>query len=306
MAASPPSTIGTSGAAGPFRRALVIANPIAGRGWGERAANELHAGLKGLGIESELHLTRHRGDALDTTRARRDEFDLVASVGGDGTLREVFEGLGDDSVPVAVLPLGTANVLSIDLKLPRQAAGTLELVRRARSTALDVATVNGRLSFLVTGVGFDAAAVAEVERRRKGPITKWSYVAAVAAVLRSWKPVPLEVELDGQRVEGPVEGLFASNIVHYGGVLRLSDTRVLDDGLFDIYLFRDGRLPALAGVGLRGLFGKLPGGSCELRRARRVRVTSALAVPYHVDGDFGGSTPVELEVSPTRRRILVP
>lgn len=306
MAASARKSGETEGAARAFRRALVVANPVAGRGKGEAAARELHERLRGTGIEAELHLTRHRGDAQEVTRLRRDEFDLVASVGGDGTLREVFEGLGDDSVPVALLPLGTANVLSIDLKLPRTPEGLVELVRGGRSTALDVATVNGRLSFLVTGVGFDAAAVHEVERRRKGPITKWSYVGAVAAALRDWKPVPLEVELDGQRVEGPVQGLFASNIVHYGGVLRLSDTRVLDDGLFDIYLFRDGRLPGLAAVGLRGLLGQLPGGKCELRRARRVHVTSALPVPYHVDGDSGGFTPVELEVSPTRRRILIP
>jgi YegS/Rv2252/BmrU family lipid kinase len=306
MASSPSPTSAERGAARPFRRALVIANPIAGRGRGERAAEELVAHLGELGLDVALHRTRHRGDARETVAQRRGSFDLAASVGGDGTLREVFEGLGDDSVPVAVLPLGTANVLAIDLALPRSPAGLAELVRRGHSTALDVAAVNGRLSFLVTGVGFDAAVVAEVERRRRGSITKWSYVPAALAALRQWRPTALHVELDGAAVEGPVEGLFASNIVHYGGVLRLSPTRVLDDGLFDIYLFRDARLRGLGAAGLRGLCGRLPGGSCELRRARSVRVTSERPVPYHVDGDFGGTTPIELTVGSTRRRILVP
>ncbi len=295
-----------SSAPSPFRRALVVANPVAGRGRGERAGRALHEGLAHLGIESALHLTRHRGDALETVRARRAELDLVASVGGDGTLREVFEGLGESGLPVALLPLGTANVLSIDLGLPRDPAGTLELVKAGRSTCIDVADVNGRLSFLVTGVGFDALVVHEVERRRRGPITKLAYLPAALSALRRWKPPQLAVELDGQRVEGPVESLWASNIIHYGGVLRLSPTRVLDDGKFDVYLFRDGGLLGLAAAGMRGLLGRLPGGSCELRRARHLRVTSSAPVPYHVDGDSGGHTPVELAVSATGRRILIP
>ena len=296
----------TSSSPSVFRHALVIGNPIAGAGRGERSARGLSEGLRARGLEVELHLTAGRGDATRRVRGRAREVDLLVSVGGDGTLREVLDGVGDESVPVGILPMGTANVLSLDLKLPRDVAGALEVLARGRTQAIDVARVNGSLGFLVTGVGLDAAVVEELERRRSGPISKSSYVWAALSALRGYATPELTLELDGQRAAGPVGAVLVSNIVHYGGVFRLDAGRRLDDGLYEVYLFRDARLLPMAFAALRGFFSHLPGGSCEMRRARRVRITSPVPVPYHVDGDFGGHTPLDFEVSATRRRILIP
>jgi YegS/Rv2252/BmrU family lipid kinase len=290
----------------PFRRALVIGNPIAGRGRGEASARALSEGLQRLGVDVELHLTRARGDGVGRVASRRNDVDLVVSVGGDGTLREVLEGLDGERTPVAVFPLGTANVLSLDLKLPRDVEGTLRVIAGRKTQLLDVARVNGHLSFLVSGVGLDASAVREVERARRGPISKFSYVPAMLRALRGYRPPHLELEIDGVRVDGPVGMLLISNIIHYGGVIRLSADRALDDGLWEVYVFRNAGLPALAAAGLRGFFSHLPGGSCEMLRARRVRITASEPVAYHVDGDFRGETPLDFEVSPVRRTLLVP
>jgi diacylglycerol kinase (ATP) len=290
----------------PFRRALVIGNPIAGRGRGESSARALSAGLEAMGLEVELHLTRARGDGVGRVAARHSEIDLVVSVGGDGTLREVLEGLDGEHTPVAVFPLGTANVLSLDLKLPRDVAGTLRVISGRKTQLLDVARVNGHLSFLVSGVGLDARAVREVELARRGPISKSSYVTAMLRALRGYRPPELALEIDGVSVAGPVGMLLISNIIHYGGVIRLDADRALDDGVWEVYVFRNAGIPALAAAALRGFFSHLPGGSCEMLRARRVRVTANEPVAYHVDGDFRGETPLEFEVSPVRRTVLVP
>lgn len=286
-------------------RALLIANPVAGRGRGERVASELARELRAGGCEVDLRLTRARGDAERWTREASHEARFVVSVGGDGTLREVFAGLEDASTPVVTAPLGTANVLSLDLGLPREPAAIAAMALRGRTQVLDVARVNGALSFLVTGVGLDAAVVHEVERARRGPITKLVYASATARALRSYRTPQLEVELDGARVDGPVGLLLASNVIHYGGSFRLSAERRLDDGAFEIYLFRDARPFALGMLFARAFLASLPGGSCELRRARSVRVRSAAPAPYHVDGDRGGFTPLELEVC-GQRRLIVP
>ncbi len=289
-----------------FRRALVIGNPIAGAGRGERLATEMADALTRSGIDAELHLTRARGDAAERTARRDPRVDLVVSVGGDGTLREVLRGLDDDTLPVAILPLGTANVLALDLGLARNVAGALRTIEGGRTTALDVAEVNGTLSFLVTGIGLDAAAVAEVERVRRGPISKSTYAWAMLRALRNYREPQLTVELDGARVAGPVGAVLIANIVHYGGVFHLDAQRVLDDGLFEVYLFRRASIAAMAAAATRAFIANLPGGSCEMQRAARVRVVAPEPVPYHVDGDFGGTTPLDFAVSPRRRRILIP
>lgn len=289
-----------------FKHAVVIANPVAGRGRGEPSALAIAAGLKGRGVSVDVHLTRARGEGAELAARRRPGTDLLVSVGGDGTLREVLEGVAGDAVPVAVFPLGTANVLALDLRLPRDVEGTLRMIAGGKTTLLDVATVNGRLSFLVTGVGIDAAMVHAVESKRRGPISKMTYVSAGLRAMRRYRAPKLSVEIDGVVVERPTGALLISNIIHYGGVFRLSSDRRLDDGLFEVYLCSDGRRFAMARLALRALIRGLPGGTSRMVRARRVRVTADGPVPYQVDGDFGGEIPLDFEVSPVQRRILVP
>ncbi len=285
----------------------MLANPIAGRGRARGHAEALARGLRGMGIECDLHFTEGRGDARVRASELASGVDLVGCVGGDGTLGEVLAGLGDRAVPVAVLPSGTANVLSIDLRLPRDVDGVLAAIAGGRTTCLDTARVNGdRLSFLVTGVGLDARIVAEVEARRHGPITKRTYVGAMRRALRGYVPPSLAVEIDGRAIDGTFGQVIVSNVVNYAGFHVLSEDRRLDDGLFEAYLFRDGSRSGLFAAALRGLVRGLPGGSCTLQRARRVRITSDSPVPCQVDGDAFGTTPVEIAVHPVQSRLVVP
>ena len=291
----------------PFRHAVVIANPVAGRGRARSEAERLAHGLGSVGIRSEVGFTEGRGDAARRARELDADADLVVSVGGDGKLGEVLEGLDGRDVPVALLPVGTANVLSLDLGLPRDVAGAVAMIERGRTTRIDTARVNGdRLSFLVTGIGFDGMAVHEVEARRRGPISKSSYLSAGMRALSRYEPPRLEVEVDGKKLEGSYAEVIVSNIVHYAGFRVLSRDRELDDGIFEVYLFRKGSLASLLGYGLRALAFGLPGGTCTRVRARVVRVTSPTPVACQVDGDAHGETPVEIAVHPVQSRLVVP
>ena len=293
----------------PFRRALVVANPVAGRGSGQKAGREVTEGLNRLGVSTELHLTSERGDGRARVRCLDQDVDLVVSVGGDGTLREVFDGLCNLDTAVATVPLGTANVLGLDLGLPRDVDSVLEVIAGRKTVAIDLARVNGHVSFLVTGVGLDAAIVRELELRRDGPITKWDYTGAILHALRGYEPPRMSVEVDGELVGKDIELVLVSNIINYGGFLKLSADRQLDDGLYEVYLFRDASPRKLLSVAVRGFLSHLPkkgGGSLEVRRARTVRVSSEEPVPYQVDGDFRGVTPVEVVVGERQVRLLVP
>ncbi len=291
----------------PFQRALILANPIAGNGRGARLAQELARALAARGTACDVFHTRGRGDAAQRVRALETGIDLVVSVGGDGTLREVFEGLEGRDLPVAVLPLGTANVLSLDLELPRQVERCVEVIAGGALQSIDLAQVNGKLSFLVTGVGLDAHTVRELERTRRGPIGKASYVPALLRALRQYREPRLEVEIDGSAVAGRFGLVLISNIVHYGGVMRLCRERRFDDGRFEVYLFPRGNVPSLLRAAWWGSVRGLPHGNlCSVRSAAKVRVSAPEPVPYQVDGDFGGETPVELVVTGARARVLVP
>lgn len=291
----------------PFRHAWVIVNPIAGRGRGQSVAEEVCRGLANRGVRGELHVTRGAGDARAHLATMPPSVDLVVSVGGDGTLAEVMSGLPNPELPIGILPLGTANVLGLDLGLPRDVDRALEIIARAKAEPIDICQVNGRLSFLATGVGLDSLVVRRLEKLRTGPISKGTWVRAALGVLPGYRVPELEVSLDGKPLPGTWGWVLVSNVVHYAGVFRLDDGCRRDDGQYEVYLFRKAKKRHLPGILLRLLFGRLPGGACELHRAREVKIESRGApVPVQVDGDLHGETPVDLEVSSTRHRILVP
>lgn len=289
----------------PPRRALVVANPIAGRGRGERMAEALARAFEQRGVATDVLLTRARGDAPRLLGAAGPT-DLVVAIGGDGTLSEVLQGLSERTTPVGLLPAGTANVLAHALDLPKDTEGALQAFLRGRTRALDVARVGARLSHLVVGVGFDARVVQEVEARRRGPITRAVYVGAVLRALPRHRPVPLRVWIDGEALAQTVGMVWIANTPKYANILRFARDTRLDDGQWEVYLFPTGRSSELLGAALRGLVLRLPGGPVTMRRARSVRVEAAEPVPYQVDGDLGGETPVQLELLNEPFRIVVP
>jgi diacylglycerol kinase (ATP) len=289
----------------PPRRALVVANPISGRGRGARAGEELVRALEQRGVAAELLLTSARGD-VGRLLGEAGAAQLVVAVGGDGTLSEVLAALPDPRPTVGLLPRGTANVLGRVLRLPERIDEAAEAFARGRTRALDVARVGRRRSHLVVGVGLDARAVHEVEARRRGPITKASYFGATLRALRRHRPVPLVVTVDGERLPGTFGQVWVSNTPRYADLLRLAPDARIDDGLLEVYLFPTGRLPELLLAGLRGLVGHLPGGAVRMRRGRAFRIEAPEPVPCQVDGDLEGTTPVSVELLPESFRLAVP
>ena len=287
------------------RTALVVVNPISGRGRGRSAAREVARGLEDRGVRTELFETQARGDARDRAARAAGEFDRVVSVGGDGTLREVLDGLGPGDTPVGTLAFGTANVLAHELRLPREPRAFVDMVVAGRTLALDVMRVNGRLSFLCCGVGLDAAVVAEVERLRRGPITKRVYLGATLRALRDHRPPRIRVTVDG-RDEGEHGFVLVSNFAGYGGVLRLDPAARPDDGRVEVYLFPRGTRGELVRAALRGALRHLPGGPVRRVHARSVRLDAPTPVPWQIDGDLGDTTPLSLELEERPRRLLVP
>jgi diacylglycerol kinase family enzyme len=118
--------------------------------------------------------------------------------------------------------------------------------------------------------------------------------------------VPLRVWIDGQALAETVGMVWIANTPKYADVLRFASGTRLDDGQWEVYLFPTGSSAELLGAALRGLLLHLPGGPIHMRRARAVRVQAAEPVPYQVDGDLGGETPLEVALLREPFRIVVP
>ena len=139
--------------------------------------------------------------------------------------------------------------------------------------------------------------VRDVERRRRGPITRWNYVWALLRVLPKYTPPRLKVMIPG---EDPVTAGFVliSNCSRYAGLFRLTSRRQPDEATFDVYFFRNASRRALAAAAILGVAGQIAGaGGCERRHLQthdslclRVKRDNDLAVraALHVRFRFGG------------------
>src|SRR4030095_7366998 len=93
---------------------LIIHNPTSGRRRG--ALREVIARLEVMGCRVTVHQTTCAGDAKTVAlRTTKDHYDRIVVAGGDGTVNEVLNGLTPSSPPIALIPMGTANVLAAEI-----------------------------------------------------------------------------------------------------------------------------------------------------------------------------------------------
>lgn len=289
------------------RRALVVFNPTAGRSRRRRLEAVLD-GLPGLGWRPELLRTARRGDAEEAARGAQDEgFALIVAAGGDGTVNEVANGLAaaGSAVPMALLPLGTANVLAAEIGLATDAGAVLRMIARGEARTIHLGRVGERHFVLMASVGLDAAVVRGVDLTLKRRTGRLAYaVEAIAQGLRYGFP-EISVALDG--VPHTARMVVACRAGCYGGPFRVAPAADLARPGLEVVLLRRGGLfallrhaAALAGGRLHTL------ADVAVVPARRMTVTAPAGAPLQADGDPMGTAPAEVTVSDRTIRILVP
>jgi len=198
-------------------------------------------------IEARGHVVRYRSiERRGWKRALERRADLVVVAGGDGSVGKVGRRLVGRRVPVAVLPMGTANNISRTLDVG--AAPLQELVlawERSRRVAMDVGRARGPWGerHFLEGVGLglfsehlvddelrgrDHGGDAE-QRRRRG-------VQELRDRLRASRPVRLSAALDGRDISGDYLLLEALVGRFLGPGLPLAPDGEHDDGMLDVVL----------------------------------------------------------------------
>ncbi len=286
----------------------ILANPIAGGGKGRQIAPELARHLDSRGLAAELHFTERAGHARELAAAlRADDCYAAVAVGGDGTVNEVLNGLTDLDVRLAQLPLGTANVLAAELKLPRTPDRCAELIDHGREVHAAIARADERRFLLFAGFGLDARMVHRLDEVRTGTAGKLKWTGPVTHVIRRWPDDHIRLETDDGTTIEDLSEVLVTRIRNYGGFFTMPGAIDIEDGLLHVVAFRQRSRLAYIGATWRAFRGSLrPGRDVEICTARSVRVASDAPVPCQVDGDAHGHTPAEISLEGADLRLLVP
>ena len=219
-------------------------------------------------------------------QAAREAVDVVFACGGDGTVRACAAALAGTGVPLAVLPLGTGNLLARNLGLPMDLADALQVGIAGAERLIDVGVIGADKFVVMAGIGFDAAMLAGTNDKLKASVGPLAYLASALGHLRD-RPMRIALSVDdGPPVRRRAAAVLVGNLGRLqGGVELLPDARP-DDGLLDV-----------AVLSPRGLFGwaRLAGQVLLRRRrdtlgvarirGRKVEVTTRRPHPCELDGD---------------------
>jgi len=297
-----------AGTATTARRVLVIYNPTAGQ-WRRRKLQATLRALEGLGCPLTLHKTTDRGDAeAMAARLTVDSFDVVVAAGGDGTINEVANGLIAATGPVpplAIIPLGTANVLAQEIGL----RGTPEAIARAIAEGdlinVHLGRANGRHFLMMAGVGFDAHVVANVNLTLKRRAGKVAYVVeTMAQALRYGFPA-CQVEIDGKSFKA--RSVVVCNGRHYGGPFIAAPKARLTNPAFEVCLLERGGWGHVMRYGLALVMGRLHSlPDVRIESGQSIRINGPAGLPVQGDGDIIAHLPAEITVSDKTLQLVVP
>jgi diacylglycerol kinase (ATP) len=295
-------------------RACVIFNPVAR---GEKA-RRFRRHLDEIGRQGTLKQTAAAGDARRLAAAAVAEgFDVIVAAGGDGTLNEVLNGIGDapqgfERARLGVLPLGTVNVFARELAIPTRLERAWEAIQRGRETCIDLPVVESQLNgrperrcfAQLAGAGLDARAVELVQWQLKKKIGPLAYVMAGLKALRA-APSQITASGGGRSATGAL--VLIGNGRLYGGNYRIFPAADLRDGLLEVCVFpRVNWLTLARCAPPLVLRGTVPASAIVSFQAESVTLTSPSSAPFEVDGELAGHLPATFTLQRSRLRVIVP
>ena len=278
-----------------MKRLMLIINPVAGRGAYTYNFPEAMNVLCNGGYSVTLFYTRGRGDATEYARSYSKDFDVVACVGGDGTLSEVLTGLmmTDNPPPVGYIPMGTANDVATTLGLPKNdTIGAAKTILNGEAHPFDVGAFGdeGFFAYIAAFGAFTNVSYATPQNQKKA-LGHLAYVLQGAAELPNIGTIRTRVEFDDGVIEEDLVYGSMSNSTSVAGIVKLPDEMVcLGDGMSELVLVKD-----LGGVeGLSELVGSVLSKRFDSDKLLVLHTKKAVfrfeePVPWTRDGEDGGS-----------------
>ncbi len=296
---------------GEQRRVLIVHNPVAGRRRPGLLSGVV-AALERRGLAVHLKATTGPDDAEAFGRdVSADTYDVVVAAGGDGTINGVVNGLMQAAAPppLALLPMGTANVLAAEIGLPTGAEDIAATIAGGSRRAVYPGRANGRHFLLMAGAGFDAWVVAHARGWLKRLIGKGAYVVeALWQAVRYGYPT-LTVQIDGK--PHAARTVVVCKGRRYGGPHVIAPAADLSEPSLEVCLLTAaGPLDQLrSGIALaRGRL--VTDAHMTIVRGTTVEVTCAPESrdpnPVQCDGDITCALPLTITVSDTPLWMLVP
>ena len=278
-------------------------NPTSGKGNRASLIKDLIHHLRLQGIRPRLFSNRERMQAQLQERSVEEQPLCIVAAGGDGTVQEMINRYPDQRV--AILPLGTENLLARYLGIPKSGQLVAEMICKGETRKIDLCQINDRKFILMASIGFDAAVVLDLSLIRKGNISHLSYLKPIWKTIWSYSYEPLQIITEQQELTA--YDVIVVNIPAYGLNLNFAPQAQDHDGQFDLVLFEKKGLWNMLKYVFQIIRGThLNSDGVQVLHAKEIQIQSAHPVPVQTDGDATGTTPIKIKIIPSGAQFIVP
>ncbi len=292
------------------KSAMIIINPSSGNEDAAEYEEMIKNVLEKNYDEMEVIYTEGKGDATKfASDAGNKGFDLVVSLGGDGTVNETVNGLaGLESPPLlGIIPMGTVNDLARALQIPLKPEDAISLLGIGKEKAIDIGKVNDRYFTNIVGVGNIAEAIHDVESEEKAMLGPLAYFLASVREFMDGETFQVELQMDDEQWEGEVSVLIAGLIDSLGGVRTVFPEAELSGGVLHILAIEKLNIPETVKMTSSVLSGKLSE-SDDVHyfksKTLSVKTVDGEKLESDVDGEKGPDLPLELSVLKGHLRVI--
>ncbi|MGC8744234.1 MAG: diacylglycerol/lipid kinase family protein [Verrucomicrobiia bacterium] len=296
------------------RGGCIIFNPVARGEQAKRFYNQLAR----LGKECSLKKTQIPGQGRELARRAVEEgYKIIVCAGGDGTLNEVINGIGDveggfKRVTVGVIPLGTSNVFAREHNIPLNVDDALKTLMSGIRERIDLPYVEfekdgkreRRYFIQLGGAGLDARAVEVLSWELKKRIGWLAYIIAGLKAVCEKQPV-IEVKSDEVNTTGNL--VLFGNGRFYGGSFKIFPLASFNDGYLDLAVYPEvNYLTALRCI--PGFFTKNFSykGGARYYKCAAFELRSAGRVGFELDGEFVGELPITVKLQRYGIEVIKP
>ncbi len=298
--------------------ASLIINPIAGAGKTAQKWPQIIHILEDMEFDFDYHLTEAPAHAIELAKlAVSKGCELVVSVGGDGTINEIVNGLHDTNcisdVMLGIINTGTGADYIRTIGVPRSYKEACQRLLRPKKITVDVGIVeytkNGhlvkRLFVNFAGLGFDAEIVRATTQKYKAFGDLTSYLMGLLTTLVTYKNKEVSLTIDGEVEERKICTVLMSHGKYGGGGMLATPDADPSDGFFDVLIVDDLSKPDLLWSLPRIYKGThLTHPKVTLKKAKEIEIRPVQQMCIQADGDLIGEAPARFSVMPSGLNVV--
>lgn len=262
--------------------------------------------LAEAGITPYIHeiATLDEAEICCTQIRKTEAVPYVIVAAGDGTINAVLNGIGPGKATLALIPLGTSNVLARELGIRSIDDSIRRIVRgETKPLAAGVLECGGarRYFSLMAGIGFDGAVVRDVRQFEKRFLKQGAYGLSALRQMWGWDRELLLVASEEKSVS--CHSVIISNAARYGGDFVLAPGQDVSRPGLSVVCITSNRRRTYLGLAMDLLL-RRDWPDCSVSRFTAYDLTVSGTKPIQVDGDFAGCGPARLSVVDDFVRII--